>query len=713
MYAAQSLRAFFGRRTSATRLLTAAAACESLERRRLLYAADMPGLSGLNALRSDYPAVQGQGQVVVVMDTGVNGVNYGPGNFVHPGLNGKIWNNSADPVGDAPFNNPDGNPDDDRDGLVDNVHGWNYYHNDRNAFDNNGHGTAVSSVIAAEPFSFDEDGGGPAPVGNYQGVAPDVTILPIKIAHYTYNPMVDHWTTKERLNAAFKWVYDNATRLNIVAVNMSWGFYGATRGSNRWDGDRPDSSPSEADYYYAPTGGQSIAWYVDHLRTDKRVLIAQAAANNDNNLWHYPSREVDEIACVSSLNASGTDVWGDDDSREVNGTGSAYGQDASYVDVFAPGWNVVANSTNNGYTLYRGPTSFATPWVAGAAALLRQVRPSYTPAEIMSVLRTYTDRTVHDSRPLDERNYTWNATDPVINLHKAVARARAFPASGPVSVPGTIEAENFDHGADGVAYHDTTAGNYWNTYRTNVGVDITTSTAEGGNILGLVNQGEWLEYTINVPAAGTYKLELRVASDGPGGLLQVKADNVDKTGNWQVPNTGGWDTWQTISRNVTLSAGVQVLRLNIIQNGTQQFPSVGNLNWLRLGTTTAPTRNARQTIEAETLDGSGGSVTVNTSIGSLDTNDWVLYRGVDFGSPNVNTFTMRYAVGVGFSGRFKLRLDSPTGPEIGTILTSDTGGWGAYVQRNFTITPGASGVHDLYLTFETDGTANIDWFRFA
>jgi hypothetical protein len=74
---------------------------------------------------------------------------------------------------------------------------------------------------------------------------------------------------------------------------------------------------------------------------------------------------------------------------------------------------------------------------------------------------------------------------------------------------------------------------------------------------------------------------------------------------------------------------------------------------------------------------------------------------------------MRYAVGVGFSGRFKLRIGSITGPEIGTVLTSDTGGWGAYDQRDFAITPGTTGVHDLYLTFETDGTANIDWFRFA
>ena len=51
-----------------------------------------------------------------------------------------------------------------------------------------------------------------------------------------------------------------------------------------------------------------------------------------------------------------------------------------------------------------------------------------------------------------------------------------------------------------------------------------------------------------------------------------------------VPNTGGWQTWQTVSRSVELAAGVQVMRLALDADGVTG--NVGNLNWLRLTPTT-------------------------------------------------------------------------------------------------------------------------------
>src|SRR4051812_47545089 len=72
-----------------------------------------------------------------------------------------------------------------------------------------------------------------------------------------------------------------------------------------------------------------------------------------------------------------------------------------------------------------------------------------------------------------------------------------------LSVPGTIQAENFDNGGEGVAYHDLTSGNSGNsTYRnaTAPGVDIGTCNDSGASSLciGWINAGEWLKYSLNI-----------------------------------------------------------------------------------------------------------------------------------------------------------------------------------------------------------------------
>jgi hypothetical protein len=155
-------------------------------------------------------------------------------------------------------------------------------------------------------------------------------------------------------------------------------------------------------------------------------------------------------------------------------------------------------------------------------------------------------------------------------------------------IPGLIEAENFDEGGDGIAYHDQSPGNAGGQYR-QTDVDITTtSDAGGGFALGFVQSGEWLKYSVSVTAAGTYTLDARVASAGSGGAAHVEVDGVDMTGALTVPNTGGWQTWQTISaRGIPLTAGAHVLRLVIDTNGSTGW--WGNLNSLRWTLVTLPT----------------------------------------------------------------------------------------------------------------------------
>jgi endonuclease/exonuclease/phosphatase family metal-dependent hydrolase len=135
------------------------------------------------------------------------------------------------------------------------------------------------------------------------------------------------------------------------------------------------------------------------------------------------------------------------------------------------------------------------------------------------------------------------------------------PFSGsPVSLPGTILAQDFDNGGEGVAYHDTTSGNVGGAYRPS-DVDLEPS-ADGGNDVGWIAAGEWINYTVNVGTAGSYTAQLRVASPSGGGSLHLGFNGA--SGVWttvSVPATGSWQAWTTVTVPVTLAVGQQQMTL--------------------------------------------------------------------------------------------------------------------------------------------------------
>jgi endonuclease/exonuclease/phosphatase family metal-dependent hydrolase len=148
----------------------------------------------------------------------------------------------------------------------------------------------------------------------------------------------------------------------------------------------------------------------------------------------------------------------------------------------------------------------------------------------------------------------------------SVSSSSSAPSGGlspfhgsPVSLPAKIEAEDFDNGGEGVAYYDSTPGNSGGAYR-QTDVDIEPS-SNGTYDVGWITPGEWLNYTVNVPAAGAYTVWFRVASPG-GALFHVgfnSASNVWTTVG--VPATGGWQTWTIVSVPVNLGAGTQQITL--------------------------------------------------------------------------------------------------------------------------------------------------------
>ena len=135
-------------------------------------------------------------------------------------------------------------------------------------------------------------------------------------------------------------------------------------------------------------------------------------------------------------------------------------------------------------------------------------------------------------------------------------------------LPGRIEAEDYDEGGEGVAFHDSDAVSNGGAYRSE-GVDIQPSTDVNGDYnIGWMAQGEWLEYSVNVTTTQAYDFYFRVASPNGNGQFRVLIDGVEVIAATYVPNTGAWQTYQTIyERGVSVTAGQHIVRIEILAGG--------------------------------------------------------------------------------------------------------------------------------------------------
>lgn len=136
------------------------------------------------------------------------------------------------------------------------------------------------------------------------------------------------------------------------------------------------------------------------------------------------------------------------------------------------------------------------------------------------------------------------------------------------SLPGQIEAENYDNGGEGIAYHDADTLNQGGQYRSD-GVDIESCSDTGGGYdICWAQNGEWLEYTTNI-TTGIYNITARIASQSNiNAQLIVKLDGVI-LGTTNIPATGGWQSWQDVAlNNINVAGGNgKVLRLEIVNGG--------------------------------------------------------------------------------------------------------------------------------------------------
>ncbi len=257
------------------------------------------------------------------------------------------------------------------------------------------------------------------------------------------------------------------------------------------------------------------------------------------------------------------------------------------------------------------------------------IRNVWHNTEIVNVenLRGYAQ---HTNIPTSSDSPQW-LLEPVSGGSTPTSTPTQTPYGGTVRpIPGTIQAEHFDEGGEGIAYHDLDTANSGGQFRsTSVDIETTSDTGGGFNV-GWIRNGEWLEYTVNVQTAGTYTLAARVASGGSSGSFRVEFGGVDKTGTIAVASTGGWQTWANISRSVSLSAGQQVMRIAVLGDDF-------NLNYLNFTTGTAtPTSTPTATATPTRTPTSGPTATpTNTPTPTPGGNNQALNKPISASSSHV------------------------------------------------------------------------------
>lgn len=186
----------------------------------------------------------------------------------------------------------------------------------------------------------------------------------------------------------------------------------------------------------------------------------------------------------------------------------------------------------------------------------------------------------------------------------------------PAPIPGSIfpgEYDLFEGGfANGISYQDLSPGNNGD-FRLSEWADASNHSTEGP-VMGWINSGEWLEFTIDVQQAGFYKVDIRYASGNTagGGPLQIESDGDTLKTGVNFNYTGDWNTWSTKTINaLALKSGEQVLRLYFeggeFNLGELTFYFQGPLNYSQPIADAGPNQVIVLPNNQATLDASGSS----------------------------------------------------------------------------------------------------------
>jgi chitinase/chitodextrinase len=253
---------------------------------------------------------------------------------------------------------------------------------------------------------------------------------------------------------------------------------------------------------------------------------------------------------------------------------------------------------------------------------------------------------------------TAKATDNAgLTATSAAVSVTVGTAQTGAAIPGTIQAEAY-------------------TAMSGVQLETTTDTGGGQNV-GYIDAGDWMDYAVNVSTAGSYTLSFRVASLNGGGQVQLRNSAGTSLGGVTVGATGGWQTWATLTTTVTLPAGAQTLRVYAVTGGF-------NLNYLTFATgSTAPT-NTPPTVSF-TSPASGASFSAPASISlAASASDNVSVAKVEFFSGSTLLFSDATAP---YSYTW---TNVAAGTYTITAKATDNAGLTSSVSQSFTVTGGTT-----------------------
>lgn len=204
----------------------------------------------------------------------------------------------------------------------------------------------------------------------------------------------------------------------------------------------------------------------------------------------------------------------------------------------------------------------------------------------------------------------------------------------------------------------------------------TTQDVDGTLNVGWIDQGDWMDYSINVPTSGSYKIALRIATGNSGAVILMKnaAGVVLKT--VELPATWGFQTWATVYTYVNLNAGTQTLRF---ESGA--VPG-WNINWFDLSTTSTTK------IEAEAYTAMSGIVSTETAwndplkegasdmiVSNIDLGDWMEYS---FNAPIAGAYTINLRSASINTGS-ELQVKNAGGAILATVSIANSGGYQNWV----------------------------------
>jgi len=306
-------------------LVNANAAVSSTLNRSNLFP-DIPNLGGnnwaldlINAPEVWNQNITGNGIVVAVVDSGVD--------YTHPDLDDNIWRNAGEIAGNG--------IDDDRNGYIDDIRGWDFVASDNNPMDLDfdGHGTHIAGAIAGERNNF-----------GITGVAYNAKIMPVRVlsAFGSGEP--------NNVAAGIRYAADNGA--NVINLSLGSEFV-------------PSNVINNAIQY----------------ANNKGSVVVMAAGNSGVEQPDYPARNADRWGiAVGSIDINGSMDY---DSNRAGSTPLDY--------VVAPGVDIYSTTPYDTYDTLTG-TSMATPQVAGVAALVLNANPTLTPAQVEYILTTTANR---------------------------------------------------------------------------------------------------------------------------------------------------------------------------------------------------------------------------------------------------------------------------------------------------------------------------------